>query len=111
MLRKLWLLFAQTVTIGLGLWFVTATLQPGWLPGATEPPPQVAMPAVPTPSPTAPAASAATAPGSYSQAAKRAAPAVVSIVASKTTRPRAQGEDPWFRYFFGNGRNAPQQQV
>jgi Do/DeqQ family serine protease len=99
------------VTIGLGLWFVAATLQPGWLPGATEPPPQVAMPAVPTPSPTAPAASAATAPGSYSQAAKRAAPAVVSIVASKTTRPRAQGEDPWFRYFFGNGRNAPQQQV
>ena len=111
MLRKLWLLFAQTVTIGLGLWFVAATLQPGWLPGATEPPPQVAMPAVPTPSPSAPAASAAAAPGSYSQAAKRAAPAVVSIVASKTTRPRAQGEDPWFRYFFGNGRNAPQQQV
>jgi Do/DeqQ family serine protease len=111
MLRKLWLLFAQTVTVGLGLWFVTATLRPGWLPGIAEPPPQVAMPAVPTPPPTAPAASAAAAAGSYSQAARRAAPAVVSIVASKTTRPRAQGEDPWFRYFFGNGRNAPQQQV
>jgi Do/DeqQ family serine protease len=58
-----------------------------------------------------PAAAPAAAPSSYSQAAKRAAPAVVSIVASKTSRPRVQGEDPWFRYFFGNGRNAPQQQV
>jgi serine protease DegQ len=111
MFRKLWLLFAQTVTIGLGLWFVVAALRPGWLPGAVEPVAQVAVPAAPATQPAAPAASAALAQGSYSQAAKRAAPAVVSIVASKTSRPRGQGEDPWFRYFFGNGPNAPQQQV
>ena len=112
MLRKLWLLFAQTVTIGLGLWFVMATLQPGWLPGATEPPPQVAMPAVPTPSPTAPAASAA---GRHRAATARrpSAPHRPWSASSpaRPPRPRAQGEDPWFRYFFGNGRNAPQQQV
>jgi len=111
MLRKLWLLFAQTVTVGLGLWFVLATMRPGWLPGAAEPPPPVAVSSAPAPPPAPPAASAATAPGSYSQAAKRAAPAVVSVVASRASRPRAQGEDPWFRYFFGNGRNPQPQQI
>jgi len=111
MLRKLWLLFAQTVTVGLGLWFVLATMRPGWFPGAAEPPPPVAVSSAPAPPPAPPAASAATAPGSYSQAAKRAAPAVVSVVASRASRPRAQGEDPWFRYFFGNGRNPQPQQI
>ena len=109
MLRKLWLLFAQTVTVGLGVWFVVAALQPDApvpavvaVPAAAEPP--AAAAATPPPVP-------ASSPASYSQAAKRAAPAVVSIVASKTSRPRAQGEDPWFRHFFGNGRNPPQQQI
>ena len=104
MLRKLWLLFAQTVTVGLGLWFVVATLRPEALPGAAAPP-QAAAPALPAPPPpaAAPAASQAK-PGGYSQAAKRAAPAVVSIVASKAGRAVRQGEDPWFRHFFGNGR-------
>ena len=111
MLRTLWLLFAQTVTIALALWFVVATLRPGWLPGAAEVLPQAAAPVAPALPPAAPAASAAGPTGSYSLAAKRAAPAVVSIVASKASRPRVQSDDPWFRQFFGNGRNAPQQQM
>ena len=39
-MRKLWLLFAQTVTVGLGLWFVVAALRPQWVPvgPAPEPP-------------------------------------------------------------------------
>ena len=111
MLRTLWLLFAQTVTIALALWFVVATLRPGWLPGAAEPAPQVAAPVAPVLPPAVPTVSAAGPTGSYSLAAKRAAPAVVSIVASKASRPRVQSDDPWFRQFFGNGRNAPQQQM
>ena len=109
MLRKLWLLFAQTVTVALALWFVVATLKPHWLPGVpvVVPPPQVAAPAA-APTPSAPFAAAA---GSYSQAAKRAAPAVVSIVASKTSRPRPEVEDPWFRFFFGNGRGSARPQI
>jgi serine protease DegQ len=59
MLRKLWLLFAQTVTIALGLWFVVATLRPGWLPGADDPAPQVTAPATPATPPTPPAPLAA----------------------------------------------------
>ena len=106
MLRKLWLLFAQTVTVGLGLWFVVATLQPHWMPGAAEAPP-AATTALPAPPPAAPPTEpppASTGPSGYSNAAKRAAPAVVSIVANRSTRPRAGSEDPWFRHFFGNGR-------
>ena len=30
-MRRLWLLFAQTVTVGLALWFIVATLKPQWL--------------------------------------------------------------------------------
>jgi len=111
-MRKLWLLFAQTVTIGLGLWFVVATLRPQWLPleqRAEMPAPALPVPAsAPLPSS---GASAAAAMGSYSQAARRAAPAVVSIVASKGTSTRAQADDPWRRFFFGNGRGAPRPQV
>ncbi|MCM8750730.1 hypothetical protein NET02_16455, partial [Thermomicrobiaceae bacterium CFH 74404] len=29
--RRLWLLFAQTVTVLLAVWFVVATLKPHWL--------------------------------------------------------------------------------
>ena len=112
MLRTLWLLFAQTVTIALGLWFVVAALRPHWLPGSDSPPAAVV---VETPAPP-PAVAPATPPlqskpHSYSDAAKRAAPAVVSIVASKAARSRVQGEDPWFRYFFGDGRNPQPQQM
>ena len=112
-MHKLWLLFAQTVTVGLGLWFVIAALQPQWLPATrplpVPPPPQATAPAEAPPPMVMPAAPAAAA-SSYSHAAKRAAPAVVSIVASKAARGRGTTEDPWFRHFFGNGRG-PQTQT
>jgi len=111
-MRKLWLLFAQTVTIGLGLWFVVAALRPQWLPVEQHAEgPVLALPAPASAPPPSPGASAVAATGSYSQAARRAAPAVVSIVASKGVSPRLQADDPWRRFFFGNGRGAPQPQV
>ena len=111
-MRKLWLLFAQTVTVGLGLWFVVATMQPHWLPATAPratPAPQIAAPVEPLP-PVTPQAASAAATTSYSHAAKRAAPSVVSIVASKTARGRGAADDPWFRHFFGDGRG-PQTQT
>jgi serine protease DegQ len=107
MMRRLWLLFAQTVTIALALLFVVSTLKPHWLARAPAalPLPSVAGPTVLPPGGAPPVAAA----NSYAAAAKRAAPAVVSIVASKTSRARPQSEDPWFRFFFGNGRVQPQQ--
>src|SRR5574337_1972561 len=107
MLRKLWLLFAQTVTVALAGWFVVATLKPQWLqdpPPALPDPAVSSIPAAPV-TPAAPAHPDAVEPthASYSLAARRATPAVVSIVASRSPNPRAQGQDPWFRFFFGNG--------
>ncbi len=113
-MRKAWLLFSQTVTIAVALLFVVATLKPGWLKHAPE---QVASAAA---EPTAPAVvlpapvrsislvGAGPATTSYSQAAKRASPAVVSITASRSAQRR--GDDPMLRFFFGErARGGPEE--
>jgi serine protease DegQ len=46
----------------------------------------------------------------YSAAARRATPAVVSITASKAPAQRTpHGEDPWFKFFFGDQAQGQQQ--
>lgn len=80
MLRKLWLIFAQACTVALAALFVLQTLKPQWLHGrlgASAPSHAPALPAAP-----APALAASAVPGSLSEAAARAAPAVVSISTS-----------------------------
>jgi serine protease DegQ len=105
-MRKTWLIFSQAVTVALALLFVVATLKPQWLQDAPlTSVTGVLPPAVMLPSPAAvPAGAAVT---SYASAAQRAAPAVVSVITSKTPTERAPG-DPWSRYFFGD-RNQQQQ--
>jgi serine protease DegQ len=102
-MRRLWLIFSQAVTVALALLFVVATLKPEWLnrsPGQMLP--QIVSIA------TAPdTAASAVAPGSLAAAAQRAAPAVVSIAASKAPQGNPHADDPWFRFFFGQ-RGAPQ---
>ena len=47
--------------------------------------------------------------GSFSGAAKRASPAVVSISTSKAAHENPRNNDPWFRFFFGDqGSGEPQ---
>jgi Do/DeqQ family serine protease len=93
-MRKIWLLFSQTVTVLLAAYFVVATLKPDWL-NRRGPAVGVSVIEAPASGSVKPAA-----PGSFSAAAKAASGAVVSITASKTNRsPHAQ--DPWFRFFFG----------
>ena len=110
-MRRTWLIFSQAVTVAVALLFVVATLKPEWLgrsPGRMLP--QIVS------IESAPAGSAASAPAGvaaaagFRSAAQRAAPAVVSIVASKVSPRRPQAEDPWFRFFFGdrNPQNQPQ---
>ncbi|MBY0455050.1 MAG: trypsin-like peptidase domain-containing protein [Burkholderiaceae bacterium] len=95
-MKRLWLLFSQTVTVFVAAYFVVATLQPDWLAhGFKRSGAGIALieaPAVDAPAP---------APGSFSLAARKAAPAVVSINTSKAVRhPRSN--DPWFQFFFGD---------
>ena len=109
-MRRIWLIFAQAVTVSVALLFVVATLKPEWL----ARPPGVILPEV-VPILTAPpeasdGASAAGLRRGYSEAARRASPAVVSIVASKAPPRNPHAGDPWFRFFFGDGDvNAPPQ--
>ncbi|HEY0589763.1 MAG TPA: Do family serine endopeptidase [Pseudoduganella sp.] len=94
-MRKLWLLFAQTVTIALALYFVYAAVQrPAVL---TKPVPVAANTAVLADS------SAPPSPGSYRAAAGRAMPAVVNILTTKAVRKRHPlSRDPFFKRFFGD---------
>lgn len=103
-MRRTWLIFSQAVTVSLAVLFVVATLKPEWLqrqPFATSGTSTISQPSAPM----QPVAlnPAQVGPGSYAAAAKRAAPAVVSVITSQTPRtPNPRANDPWFRYFFGD---------
>jgi serine protease DegQ len=84
-MRRIWLIFSQAVTVSVAVLFVVATLKPEWL----ARPPGLIMPEV-VPILTAPPEAVATAGRGYSLAARRALPAVVSIVAIKAP-PRNPG--------------------
>ena len=112
MWHKTWLVFSQAVTVAVAALFVVLTLKPEWLPrgGANGvlPAPtlvQVAQQAA------LPGSAAGTSAGSFALAARRAAPAVVSVTATKMSRQRnPHTDDPRFNFFFGD-RPATQQQV
>ena len=89
-LKRLWLIFAQAVTVALAALFVIATLKPQWLQAAGWRDAQPAsLPALrQLAQPASPATSVLRA--GFSQAARAAAPAVVSITASKAP-PQAAG--------------------
>ena len=92
---RLWLTFAQTATLCLAVLFVVATLKPEWLPAKPG--------AMTTASQTEPSAVSGIRTASYSDAVRKAVPAVVSIFTSKEVkRPRNPFmNDPLFRHFFG----------
>lgn len=98
-MRRFWLLFAQTVTIGLGLYFVYTLVRPApriELAGKTAT--LMQAPALPVG-------------GSYREAAGKAMPAVVNIVTSKAIRPNHPLlRDPFFRKFFGDRLPQEEQQ-
>ncbi len=101
-LHRLWLVFAQAVTVAVAVVFVVSTFQPDWL-GAHPPALQPSSPA-----PQFPAASRSTAPeargDSYYEAVRRATPSVVNVFTSKEVRVQRNPllDDPLFRRFFGD---------
>jgi Do/DeqQ family serine protease len=98
-MKRLWLIFAQAVTISVAALFVVQTLKPEWLAwrhaGNGAPPLPVAIHQ---------AAPAVDAPrvASYADAAQAALPAVVHIFTSQEVRRHPFLNDPVFRHFFGD---------
>lgn len=92
-MRRLWLLFAQTITVCLALWFIVATLKPDWLDLNRK----VLTPDLKANSEVIPAQS------SYREAVTRAMPAVVNIYTTKEVRQPQSPllDDPFLRRFFG----------
>jgi len=109
-MRKTWLIFSQAVTVSVAVLFVIATLKPDWLQrrqGSVLPNVVSLSQVQPVAVSNAPTASG---PNSYSAAAKRAAPAVVSITASKAPARSPHANDPWFQFFFGDRARQLQQE-
>ena len=98
-MRKIWLIFAQTVTICLGVLFVLQTFKPNLL-GLSQKSITIKQA---TKQPSTPALD------SYSQAAKKAMPAVVNIfTTSKNINPHREFmDDQLFKHFFGDQEEEP----
>jgi serine protease DegQ len=102
-MRKLWLLFAQAVTLTLAAIFVVSLVKPGWLSWRTQ------VVEVREAIPSATALPVGTAPRfSFSEAARKATPSVVNISATRQVRRRNPLlDDPAFQRFFGDRLNLP----
>jgi len=106
-MRKFWLLFAQSTTIGLAILFVIQTLKPELLPRA-------ARSGVVTLYQNAPEEPTETLNGpGFSRAAQKVMPSVVNIFTTSEVRQPSHPfmDDPRFRFFFGDEfeDNLPQQ--
>ncbi|MFA7503206.1 MAG: trypsin-like peptidase domain-containing protein [Burkholderiaceae bacterium] len=108
MLRSLWLLFTQAVTVGLAVLFTLTVLRPEWLPTKLrEPavPARVEAPSRPTGQPVPPVSDDASI-LSYAGAANRAIPSVVNVLTNQNDAEGQTGnplfDDPLFRRFFGD---------
>ena len=104
MFNRLWLLFAQTVTILFAVWFMIATLKPSWLvnEGVSSIVDSVSLKE-------SVYDNSSLSPGSYHDAVKKSMPAVVNIFTSKaSTKPKTRKgnkqnpADPLFKFFFGD---------
>src|SRR6187401_1570543 len=108
-MRKLWLVFAQAVTLTLAVLFVVSLVKPDWLAWRAQV--VEVREAVPG------GAGAATQqvgiapsgrPFSFSEAARKAIPSVVNISATRQVRRRNPLiDDPAFQRFFGERFNLP----
>ncbi|MBA4743172.1 MAG: Do family serine endopeptidase [Azoarcus sp.] len=97
-MNRLWLIFAQAVTVAVAVLFVLDTLKPGWINGA----PRSAVVTVrEAPSTRTPPDSGGSA--SYADAAARSMPTVVHVFTRSVVEapPHPLLDDPLFRRFFG----------
>ncbi|MBK6906749.1 MAG: Do family serine endopeptidase [Rhodocyclaceae bacterium] len=109
-MRRLWLIFAQTVTVCVAALFVLKTLRPDWLPSwqLQQLSPSTGSVSNPLfgagPTSSGDTAAAPQAVASYADAAQVALPSVVHIFTSQEVRSPKHPflNDPLFRHFFGD---------
>jgi serine protease DegQ len=107
MLSRLWLLFAQAVTILIAAWFVLITLKPEWLAEANV------TTIVDSVTLKESADSSSPNPGSYHEAVQKSMPAVVNIFTSKKTKQplvrkdKKSNSDLLFQFFNGYSDEEP----
>ena len=101
-MKRLWLIFAQTTTAGLAVWFLLSLLNPELLQKTGEQRSVVTVQQSAQNAASAPEAAPVI--GSYSGAVKRAMPAVVNIYTAKEVRTQRPPifNDPLFQRFFGD---------
>jgi serine protease DegQ len=105
-MRKLWLLFAQAVTLTLAALFVVSLVKPDWLAWRA----QVVEVREAVPAAGAAPVSAAALRLTFSEAAKKATPSVVNISATRQVKRRNPLlDDPAFQRFFGERFSLPQE--
>lgn len=97
-MHRLWLIFAQAVTVSVAALFAVQTLKPEWL---AAPPADNGVPAVASIQ-QAPPAGEAREVASIADAAQTALPSVVHIFTSQEVRHHPLMDDPVFRHFFGD---------
>lgn len=97
-MRKLWLLFAQSTTVALGVLFVVALFKPDLLGWRTPHPPLTINEAQ------VPVRNAVLPGESFAPAAQQVIPTVVNVFTQQKVRGTAHPalQDPIFRYFFGD---------
>jgi serine protease DegQ len=98
-MRRHWLLFSQVVTVLVAIWFVLVTLKPEWLGTRVNTSGVVSVFEAPANAP------GTVMPGSLSPAARKAAPAVVSIATRQVGAKRPDRNDPWYRFFYGDAED------
>jgi serine protease DegQ len=109
-MKRLWLLFAQAITVVLAIYMVVQAMRPEWL---TRPSPRLVDGTSSQPAPVlqAPGILGKAAVGTYRDAAGRAMPAVVNILTSKALpQNHPLLRDPFFRRFFGDRAPRSQEQ-
>jgi serine protease DegQ len=104
-MKRIWLLFAQTVTVTLAVLFVVSLLRPSWLPWLNSKGRVSGLADVVTTTEAAAKPVALVPPvagsASFREAAKKALPSVVNISSVKSTRNRETIQDQRVREFFG----------
>ena len=103
-MRRLWLIFAQSVTVAVAVVFVVSTLKPEWSPQRSEDQRASSTEGSGRPTEAAPERP-------YREAAKKALPSVVHVYTTqKLVAPKHPlVDDPVFRHFFGDSSESDEQ--